>query len=253
MQTLHNRTCVFAGAAAGDGTAAVEALLKGGMNVAVMTHQAGRANVLAEQLNARGYPGKCAVYEENGKGPAEKQTETYEAVEKQFGSVDVVISNMGSLGRANEPETVTSEELMENISHLICGAFDMAMTALPFLKRSRAPRVILMTSVEGRGGGTLESFTNSVAKGAVHSLMLNLAARFAKYGICVNGISKGAILRIEGVESGFADPYSMLPFIPMGRMGTPEDLAEAICFFASEESAYLTGQVLSVSGGMEIN
>ena len=83
--------------------------------------------------------------------------------------------------------------------------------------------------------------------------MLNLAARFAKYGICVNGISKGAILRIEGVESGFADPYSMLPFIPMGRMGTPEDLAEAICFFASEESAYLTGQVLSVSGGMERN
>ena len=69
MQTLHNRTCVFAGAAAGDGTAAVEALLKGGMNVAVMTHQAGRANVLAERLNARGYPGKCAVYEENGKGP----------------------------------------------------------------------------------------------------------------------------------------------------------------------------------------
>jgi NAD(P)-dependent dehydrogenase (short-subunit alcohol dehydrogenase family) len=253
MQTLKNRTCVFAGATGGDGVAAVEALLRGGMNVIMVTHQAAQAQELLDRMNELGLPGCCEVIGAGENGPAENQADTYAYIQKKYGSVDVVISNTGSLGKKDSPENVTSQELMESIGHLVSGGFDMVMAALPFLKQSKAPRVILMTSVEGRRGGTMESFSNAVAKGAVLSLSLNLAARFAEYGICVNCISKGAIPRKEGVLPGMADPYIMLPYIPLKRMGTPEDLAETICYFASEESAYVTGQVLSVSGGMEMN
>lgn len=109
-----------------------------------------------------------------------------------------------------------------------------------------------MTTVEGTQGGVHESFENAVAKGAVHSLTLNAAARLARDGITVNCISKGAIPRIEGVNPGDTDPSKMLDRIPMGRLGTPDDLGELICFLASEESAYITGQTIAVSGGLEL-
>lgn len=132
----------------------------------------------------------------------------------------------------------------------------MLKCALPYLRKSRAARVIFMTTVEGVRGGRMESFTNAVAKGAVLALGRNCAARLAAEGITVNCIEKGAIERLphKGPEHGLKekDISEMLSFIPSGRIGTPEDLAQAICFLASEESSYVTGTVLDVSGGLSL-
>lgn len=251
MQTLKGRTCVFTGGSGGDGVAAVKALCAGGMNVIIMTHMAAQAQSLVDEIKAMELPGKCIAIGATEKGPAEEQPEIYQEVVEQFGSVDVVISNTGTLGKKTAFEEVTGEMLLENISHLTLGAFCMLQTALPFLKKSRAARVIFMTSVEGDNGGTQESFTNAVAKGTVRSLALNCATRLAADGITVNCISKGAIPRIGQQEPDDIDPGVMLPNIPLQRLGTPEDLAQAICFLASEESGYITGSVLRVSGGLE--
>ena len=83
-------------------------------------------------------------------------------------------------------------------------------------------------------------------------MTLNAAARLAAEGITVNCISKGSIPRMEGVPEGGVDLSARLPVIPMGRLGTQEDLAGAVCFLASEESGYITGQVLEVSGGLNL-
>ena len=155
-------------------------------------------------------------------------------------------------GKKDSIDEVDGDMLMKSISHLVTDPYSMLKAALPSLRKSVAPRVIFMTSVEGRRGGTRESFTNAVAKGAVQSLVLNCASRLAKEGITVNGISKGAIPRVEPMNEDDINPMDMLSDIPMQRLGTPKDLAETICFMASEESGYLTGQVLSVSGGMEM-
>jgi 3-oxoacyl-[acyl-carrier protein] reductase len=252
MQTLQGRTCVFAGATAGDGVAAVKALCAGGMNVVMTTHMAARAAALVEEINAMGLPGKCVAIGAGPNGPAEADPATFAALEEQYGSVDVIISNTGAFGHDIPMEALDSKQLMKNVEHLVCGAFDMMKAALPQLRRSKAPRVIFMTTVEGVNGGVHESFENAVAKGAVHSLTLNAAARLAKEGITVNCISKGAIPRIEGCPPGNADPAALLPYIPMGRLGTPEDLAQLICYLASEESAYLTGQTIGLDGGLAV-
>ena len=252
MQTLKGRTCVFAGATAGDGVTAVKALCAGGMNVVMATHMASRAQALVDEIAAMGLPGKCTAIGATPDSPAEESPATYEALAKEYGSVDVIISNTGTTGRAVPMEEVTQEELLHATGHLLGGAFGMLKAALPVLKRSQAPRVIFMTTVEGVFGGVHESFENAVAKGAVRSLALNAAARLAGQGITVNCIAKGAIPRVEGVNPGDADPQKLLPRIPMGRLGTPEDLAQLICFLASEESAYVTGQTIGVSGGLEL-
>lgn len=257
MQTLAGRTCVFAGASGGDGVSAVKALCAGGMNVVMMTHQLSQAERLLEEIEKSGYPGKCAVVQDGSARevpvPDEK---VYKEIFERFGSLDVVICNTGGDGFEDTIDTVEPETMQKEVGHLLGGSYQMLKYALPYLRKSKAPRVIFMTTVEGVNGGRLESFTNAVAKGAVLALTKNSAARLASEGITVNCIEKGAIERLkhEGPDHGpkFKDTSVMLPYIPMGRMGTPEDLAQAICFLASEETSYITGTVLDVSGGLSL-
>ena len=252
MQTLMGRTCVFAGATAGDGIAAAKALCAGGMHVVMVTHQAQRAAALVEEIRQMNLPGTCEAIGATPEGPAEESAAVYEALEKKYGSVDVIISNTGDTGSSKSMEELESTELLEETSHLLGGAFRMMKAALPYLRKSKAPRVIFMTSVEGVRGGVQGSFSNAVAKGAVHALTLNAAARLAKEGICVNCIAKGAIPRAEGIREGRSNPEVFLPHIPMGRLGSDVDLAQLLCFLASEESAYMTGQTIGLDGGLGI-
>lgn len=243
----------MAGATAGDGRETVKTLCSGGMNVVMMTHNRAAAEALAAEIRATESPGACAFYVgARGELPAEHDPAVYEEIRSRFGSVDVIIANTGADGHRDSIETLDPEELEKNLNHLTVGAFRMLQTALPYLKQSKAPRVILMSTVEGIRGGTQESLCNAIAKGAVASLALNAAARLAPTGITVNCVAKGAIPRAEGVRPGDPDPSDRLTSIPVGRLGSPKDLAEAVAFLASEESAYLTGQILELSGGLNL-
>ena len=257
MQTLSGRTCIFAGASGGDGVEAVKALCQGGMNVVMMTHQPAQAQRLLDEIASLGYPGKCvAVQDGNAQNPSIPDEEVFRQVAEQFGTIDVVISNTGGDGFEDSIDSVDQKQLLREVDHLLGGSYNMLKCALPYLRKSSAPRVIFMTTVEGVRGGKLESFTNAVAKGAVLALAKNCAARLAPEGINVNCISKGAIERLAPPPHPgapvFKDMTALLPFIPQGRMGTPKDLANAICYLASEESAYVTGTVLDLSGGLSL-
>ena len=257
MQTLAGRTCVFAGASGGDGVAAVHALCKSGMNVIMMTHQPSRAGKLLDEIAQAGYPGKCvAVQDGNAQNPPVADEEVFRQAAEMFGSLDVVISNTGGDGIEDSIDTVDKDQLLREVGHLLGGSYNMLKCALPYLRKSKAPRIIFMTTVEGVQGGSLESFTNAVAKSAVLGLTKNCAARLAAEKINVNCIEKGAIERLPHPPHPGGpvdkDMSALLPRIPMGRMGTAQDLAEAICFLASEESSYVTGTVLDLSGGLSL-
>lgn len=252
MQTLTGRTCIIAGGSGGDGVDMVKALCRGGMHVVLMTHQAVQAQALVDEINAAGYPGDCMAVEGKN-GPAEKDPGIMAEIAEKFGSIDVVICNTGADGKRDDIETVDVDQMMENVVHLAGGSLSMLQTALPYLKKSRAARVIFMTTVEGCCGGVHESFSNAVAKGAVRALILNSAARLASIGITVNGISKGAIPRTVGhMDPDAPKPEDILEKIPLGRLGSPEDLAQAVCFLASEESSFITGQIVYVAGGLQL-
>lgn len=246
MQTLKGRTCAFAGATAGDGREVAKALCAGGMNVIVITHMPQSAQSLVEEIQKKNCPGKVYILAET----EETLSEGFKKAVKQFGSLDVIISNTGGAGRANDVDSTTPDELMENVDHIVRGSFSLLKETLPYLRKSLAPRVIFISSVEGCKGGTQESFSDSVAKGAIRALTINTAARLAKERITVNCIAKGAIPRVDPLHEGDVNAADRLPEIPMGRLGTSEDLAGTVCFFASEESSYVTGQVLELGGGI---
>ena len=253
MQTLNGRTCVFAGATAGDGRDTVKALCLGSMNVVMMTHNPAPAESLIAEVKALNAPGDCCYFAgREGMGPAEHDPAVYAEIEQKYGSVDVIICNTGADGHIDDLETLSPEELQKNMNHLVIGSFKMMQAALPYLKKSKAPRVILMTTTEALHGGTQESLANAIGKGAVASLALNAAARLAAQGITVNCIAKGAIQRIGPVHPGVPDPADRLASIPMNRLGTPRDLANTICFLVSEEASYITGQMVELSGGLNL-
>lgn len=252
MQTLKGRTCVFAGATAGDGVDSVKALCSAGMNVVIMTNKPERAQKLIDDIKRCDCPGDCIAYGGDPGIVAEHCDETYKKLIQKYGSVDVIISNIGNNGQLADIEDTTGDMLSESLEKLVVKGYKMLHTALPYLKQSKAPRVIFMTSVEGCSGGTHESFVNAVAKGAIRSLTLNAASRLAHLGITVNCISKGAIPRIEPQPENAPNPYNMLPHIPLRRLGTRSDLAQTICFLASEESAYITGQIMELNGGLNL-
>lgn len=251
MQTLKGRTCIMAGATAGDGPETVRTLCAGGMNVAVLSHQPQAARRLLEDMKAAGYEGRC--YLAAGDGEKEKpRAERFREIYERFGSIDVVISNTGGDGMEDSLETLDPGVLSDSMRHLVCGSLELLQAGLPYLRESNAPRVIFMTTVDGCMGGTGESLANAVAKGAVRALTLNVAARLAGEKITVNCIAKGAIPRMEPLPKGGVDAAKRLLSIPMGRLGTQEDLAGVICFLASEESGYITGQVFELCGGMNL-
>ena len=107
MLTLQGRTCVFAGATAGDGVEAVKLLCAQGMNVVLMTHQPDRAASLMEEIRASGAPGRCICSVQGDRGAPEEDPEGYRAVEAELGSVDVVICNTGATGKAIPMEETT--------------------------------------------------------------------------------------------------------------------------------------------------
>ncbi|MGN0657115.1 MAG: SDR family NAD(P)-dependent oxidoreductase [Ruminiclostridium sp.] len=253
MQTLKGRTCVFSGAAGGDSVKAVQALCESGMNVVMTTRKPEKAEKVIRELPDTPDSGICTYFcGEKGKDPVEYDAETYRMTAERFGSVDVIICNTGSDGQLDDIETLKAETLEKSLSHLAVGSFRMLQAALPWLKQSKSARVIFMTSAEGCMGGTCESLANAVAKGAVRSLTLNCAARLAEAGITVNCISKGAILRKEEYTDNVPNPWNRIHTVPMKRIGTEEDLAAVICFLASEEASYITGQVIELNGGLNL-
>ncbi len=259
MYTLEGRTCVFAGATGGDGVEAAKALCRGGMNVVMMTHQLQQAEKVMDEINHENYKGKAYVVLDGlCQQPPKTDEEVFDEIYEKFGSIDVIICNTGDDGFEDSIDLVDTKMLLHSIDHLVGGSFSMLKNALPYLRKSKAARVIFMTTVEGVKGGILESFTNAVAKGAVLSLTKNCAARLAKENINVNCIAKGAIERlkacgIRGEEQlQKKDTRSFMSAIPIGRMGTAEDLAQAVCYLASEEISFTTGTVLDLSGGMNL-
>jgi 3-oxoacyl-[acyl-carrier protein] reductase len=259
MLTLKGRTCVFAGASGGDGVAAVKALCREGMNVVMMTHQLSQAQDLIREIETLGYEGSCKAYMDgNCYEPPKTDAQVYQEIFEEMGSIDVIISNTGGPENDDSIDSVDVKDLMRDVEHLLGGSYGMLKSALPYLRQSKAPRVIFMTTVEGVRGGKNEGLANAIAKGAVNAMMKNCAARLMEEGITVNAISKGAILRTADChvprpgEPKHKEPEDKLPLIPAGRLGTPEDLAGAICYLASEESGYVTGTRIDLAGGLQL-
>lgn len=240
------KVALVTGGAKGIGAAIVKKLCKDGYSVAINYNKSEqRALSLCSFCASEGFtalPVRCDV---SSSSEVEKM---FTEIEEKLGSVEVLVNNAG-ISLWGLFDTVTDEQWAEIIGTNLTGTFNCTRRAVPAMLKNKYGRIINISSVWGQEGASCEA-AYSASKAGIIGLTKALAKEYAPSGITVNCICPGVI--DTDMMSRFSDEEKaeICEDIPAGRMGTPEEVAEAVSFFASENSSYVTGQILGVNGGM---
>jgi 3-oxoacyl-[acyl-carrier protein] reductase len=175
------------------------------------------------------------------------------AVEKAHGGIDVIVANAG-IAHKVPVASLTDEKWDFTFDIDLKGIFRVVRPAVAGMRARKRGAIIAVSSIMGVAYGWDEHVHYSSAKHGVVGLVRGLAVELAKDGIRVNGIAPGYIrtaqLLSEEHSLGPAGAEKAGEFIPMGRIGEPEDIADVIAFLASHSARYMTGQVVVVDGGL---
>ncbi len=240
------KVALVTGGAKGIGAAIVKKLCKDGYSVAINYNKSEqRALSLCSFCASEGFtalPVRCDV---SSSSEVEKM---FTEIEEKLGTVEVLVNNAG-ISIWGLFDTVTDEQWAEIIGTNLTGTFNCTRRAVPAMLKNKYGRIINISSVWGQEGASCEA-AYSASKAGVIGLTKALAKEYAPSGITVNCICPGVI--DTDMMSRFSDEEKaeICEDIPAGRMGSPEEVAEAVSFFASENSSYVTGQILGVNGGM---
>lgn len=174
-------------------------------------------------------------------------------VEKKHGAIDCIVCNAGIAHKVPLGE-MSDEKWDQTFDIDLKGMMRLVRAAAPAMKAAGKGSVVCLSSIMGVAYGWDEHVHYSAAKSGVVGLVRGLAVELARSGIRVNGVAPGYIRTAQALS----EKHSLGPeglekaaeFIPMGRVGEPEDIADVIKFLASEQARYMTGQVVTVDGGL---
>ncbi len=177
----------------------------------------------------------------------------FERCDAELGPLTALVNNAGITGRAGRLESYDAAAMRRifdvgAIGTLLCS--QQAVRRLSTRQGGRGGTIVNVSSVAATLGGGGQWIPYAAAKAAVNAITLGLAREVAAEGIRVNAILPGVIETEIHAEAGTADRLrSIVPQVPMGRIGTPEECAEAVLWLMSGEAAYMTGAVLPLTGG----
>lgn len=242
------KTAIVTGGAKGIGAAAVKKLCENGFSVAInYLSSEEKARALSSDLVLSGYdafPVKADVTD------ASQVKAMFEQVMHRNGRIDVLVNNAG-IAKQQLFDTVSDEEWQKMLSCDLTGAFNCCREAVPFMLKAKYGRIVNVASMWGQVGASCE-VAYSAAKAGVIGLTKALAKEVGLSGITVNCVSPGAIQTDMMAQFSESDVCALCEEIPLGRLGTPDEVAELIAFLASDQAAYITGQTVGVNGGMVV-
>jgi 3-oxoacyl-[acyl-carrier protein] reductase len=244
------KTVLITGSGIGIGAATAHAFGDAGYRVFVtdILEEEGRAVV--SDIQDRGGE---AEYHHLDVTSTEEVDALVSAVQDRYGPLDCVVANAGIAHRVPLPE-LTDEKWDHTQEVDLKGVMRVCRAAAPAMREVGRGTMIAVSSIMGVAYGWDEHVQYSAAKAGVVGLVRGLAVELAGDGIRVNGIAPGYIRTAQALsEEHSLGPQGLeqaADFIPMGRVGEPEDIADVILFLASDAARYLTGQVLVVDGGL---
>ena len=169
-------------------------------------------------------------------------------VEKTFQRLDILVNNAGIIRRGTI-ETVTEEDWDQVIRVNLKGTFNCCKAVVPIMKRQKMGKIINVSSVAGKMGDITSAPGYGPSKAAIDALTKTLARQLAQYGINVNAVAPHAIETEMSAQWSEEKRKSIIEAIPLKRLGTPEDVAHAVLFLASDKASFITGEILDVNGG----
>ncbi|MDB5513116.1 MAG: fabG 5 [Enterovirga sp.] len=253
MTRLQGKTAIVTGGAGGIGSATCRRFAREGAAVAVFDLNLEAAQSVAEEINGSG--GKAAAFRCDITERAEVEAAVAGTAEA-LGPIGVLVNNAGF--DIFKPFLATQPSEWDRlISVNLVGALTMHHVVLPGMVERGYGRVVNVASDAARVGSTGEA-VYAACKSALLGLTKTLAREHARHGITLNVVCPGPTDTnlFDEFRKGAGNPEKLMESfrraIPLGRIGQPDDLPGAISFFASDDAAYVTGQVISVSGGLSM-
>ncbi len=250
---LSGHLALVTGGATGIGAATVERLTHDGAAVVCCYNRSrDNAEALAKRL---GRDGAAVFTTRMDVSDPESVEGAVRAATNRFGrAIDVLINNAGDVFKTAPLEKMTPALWDTVLGVNLRGAFLCAKACIPGMKAEKWGRIINVTSISARTGGGPGSAHYAASKGGLDALTRSMAIELAPAGITVNGVAPGVI--DTPIHQRINTPESLERIrraIPLARLGDPQEIAAAISFLASDDAAYITGEIIAVNGGKRLD
>ena len=242
MFDLTGKSALVTGASGGIGASIALALHARGAAVALSGTRVAPLEALAAELGERAFvvPGNLSE--------AAATEQLFKDAEAALGKIDILVNNAG-LTRDQIAMRLKDEDWQSVIDVNLTAAFRLSRAAMRGMMKRRWGRIVNITSVVGVTGNPGQA-NYAASKAGLIGMSKSLAAELASRNITVNCVAPGFITTAMTDALNDEQKQKLLPAIPAGRMGQPDEIAAGVVYLASEEAAYVTGQTLHINGGM---
>lgn len=251
MKRLENKVAIITAATKGIGLASAEVLAEKGAIVYIAARSEELANEVIEDIKSKG---GCAKFVYFNAKERETYTSMIEEVYKNENRIDILVNNYGGTNVRLDRDLVNGDEteffniLNTNIEsvYLPCKA------AIPYMAKNGGGSIVNISTI-GSIVPDLSRTAYCVSKAAINSLTQNIALQYARQNIRCNAVLPGLIgtkAALQNMTDEFRD--SFLGHVPLNRVGRPEDIANAVLYYASDDSSYVTGMIHEVAGGFAL-
>lgn len=245
-QRLDHKIALVTGGGQGIGRAIAEVFAAEGATVVIAARTAALGEAVAAQVRSRGGRASFVALDV---ADAEAVRRTVDQLAVQHGGLDIVVHNAAAFSR-DPLETMDMIVLNQLLSVNLGACFSLTQAALPHMKKRGSGRILVTSSITGPRVAMPGTAHYAASKAGVNGFIRTAALELAAFGITVNGVEPGYIdtPAMTALKDRFGTDQ-LTRYIPLKRLGRPEDIAYAMLFLASEEAAYVTGQTIIVDGG----
>jgi NAD(P)-dependent dehydrogenase (short-subunit alcohol dehydrogenase family) len=246
-----NKIAIVTGGSRGIGRAAALAAAAAGYDVAISYRQdRGAADDVVQRIRALGRRGLAVAADSADEGAV---ISLFAETDRQLGAVSALVNNAGIVGGSGRVEGMTAEEVSRVLAVNVVGCFTAAREAIKRMSTRHGGRggaIVNISSAAARLGSPGEFVHYAASKGAIDTFTLGLAREVADEGIRVNAVRPGMIDTDIHASSGTPERVArIIPTVPMKRIGTAEEVAQAILWLLSDSASYVTGAIVDVAGG----
>ena len=256
MSKLKNKVAIITGATSGIGKATARLFAEEGADLVITGRRAELGQLVEEELQQLGGRTRC-VFVKADHSQADHCSRVVERTLAEFGRVDILFNNAGIV-TTGTAETISEEVWNETFAINVTAVWHMSKLVIPTMKK-QGKGVIVNNGSDWSVVAGKDAFPYIASKGAVAMMTKSMALDYARENIRVNAVCPGDTLVDRWLESDYfkgSDPATLeeamrqsSAYLPMGRFGKPEEIAQAVLFLASDDSSFVTGHLLLVDGG----
>jgi 3-oxoacyl-[acyl-carrier protein] reductase len=241
-----NKVALVTGSSRGIGRAIALELAKRGFSVVINNDEKPQEKI--EVMNEIKKIGQRAIYIQADVSDPDQVEEMIKKILNDFCRIDVLVNNAGVV-MDKKLENMSIEQWNRVISVNLTGTFNCTKSVIKYMKEQGGGKIVNIASVVGEIGNFGQS-NYAASKGGVIAFTKTVAKEYAKDGILVNAVAPGFIntKMVQNIPERVMQ--KILDQIPLGRFGAPEEVAKLVCFLASDDANYITGQVININGGV---